>query len=634
MKSTSLLLSSVLALSSSKAASTIRGADQRELLSDKPHRIFTKRWTVQQPTERDVTNVVDEVQPKQLDKDLRIIGGQESTKGRFSYAVSLEDRVGHFCGGSLIGPDVVLTAAHCVGGGSSSFSVVVGRHDLNPGWSGWFSTSEGQSLATKDVIKHPDYSTTTTNNDFAIIVLSSATTEDVEFVNLNPSSSTPQSGDSVTVMGWGDTNPSDAVVASDKLRDVEVKVMANSDCEKSSGWVGGFYDSYAGDISAQMLCARDPNEDSCQGDSGGPLVIKGSHPEGRDDIQVGVVSWGVGCASSSFPGVYARVSSAYEWIRSTVCENSSAPPESFNCGEPGEESESTPDQSEDSQSASSTGEDSGVSSNADDEYCQQLNLELYTDAHATETSWKLEKIEDGSLFTIGSGPPRGFVYSDWTDYKSAASGCMPPGEYRFTVFDSYGDGIINGGFYRLSLDDKIIAEGNDFGAAQEHDFTISGVAGGDELSGGWVDLLAEDFRSGFGRFNAGGPTDVKHYVSVLGRSGVVRIENGNGDESSIVSNNIFLDGDISKIRVQFSFYANSMEWSDAFCLDYNVDGDSSWTEQLCWDRNDFSNDIWYDDVESLFDVPAGSDYLRIRFRCDASSELDDILFSSIDIQGM
>lgn len=87
MKSTSLLLSSVLALSSSKAASTIRGADQRELLSDKPHRIFTKRWTVQQPTERDVTNVVDEVQPKQLDKDLRIIGGQESTKGRFSYAV-------------------------------------------------------------------------------------------------------------------------------------------------------------------------------------------------------------------------------------------------------------------------------------------------------------------------------------------------------------------------------------------------------------------------------------------------------------------------------------------------------------------------------------------------------------------
>ena len=197
-----LLLSSMLALSPSKAASTIRGGDERELLTDKPHRIFTEKLKAQQPTETDGAHDVDEVQTNQLDKGLRIIGGQESTKGRFSYAVSLQDGVGHFCGGSLIGPDVVLTAAHCVGGGSNSFSVVVGRHDLNTGWAGWFSTKEGQSLEAKDVIKHPDYSTTSTNNDFAIIVLSSATTEDVEFVKLNPSSSQPQSGDSVHVMGW------------------------------------------------------------------------------------------------------------------------------------------------------------------------------------------------------------------------------------------------------------------------------------------------------------------------------------------------------------------------------------------------------------------------------------------------
>ena len=69
---------------------------------------------------------------------------------------------------------------------------------------------------------------------------------------------------------------------------------------------------------------------SCaQGDSGGPLVVKGS---GNNDLQVGVVSWGIGCASRDFPGVYARVSSAYNWIRKEVCANSRDPPDSFDCG--------------------------------------------------------------------------------------------------------------------------------------------------------------------------------------------------------------------------------------------------------------------------------------------------------------
>ena len=78
-----------------------------------------------------------------------------------------------------------------------------------------------------------------------------------------------------------------------------------------------------------MMCARDDNQDSCQGDSGGPLVVK----EGANsDIQVGVVSWGVGCAHESFPGVYARISSAYDWIKQQVCAKSSDPPSSFNCG--------------------------------------------------------------------------------------------------------------------------------------------------------------------------------------------------------------------------------------------------------------------------------------------------------------
>ena len=76
-----------------------------------------------------------------------------------------------------------------------------------------------------------------------------------------------------------------------------------------------------------MMCAADDGEDSCTGDSGGPLVIR----ENSGDVQVGIVSWGVECAHKVFPGVYARISSQFEWIRGHVCAESSDPPAYFEC---------------------------------------------------------------------------------------------------------------------------------------------------------------------------------------------------------------------------------------------------------------------------------------------------------------
>jgi len=255
---------------------------------------------------------------------MRVIGGTEATKGRYSYAVSLQDKFGHFCGGSLIAKDIVLSAAHCMGteGGYNQdpgYNAVIGRHNLN--------TTEGVEVSVKTEITHPDYDWGTTNNDFMILVLNQSITG-AGLVRVSPD--IVPVGQGVTVMGWGDTDIADHLqTMPDELMETEVFVVSNEECDQSKGTAGGGYElDYHGQITENMLCAEDVTaEDACQGDSGGPLVIKDS----SGDLQVGVVSWGISCAHDDFPGVYSRISAQYEWIRQQVCAESSEPPASFEC---------------------------------------------------------------------------------------------------------------------------------------------------------------------------------------------------------------------------------------------------------------------------------------------------------------
>jgi trypsin len=250
----------------------------------------------------------------------RIIGGRPANTGNYHFHVSLEDRIGHFCGGTLISPDIVLTAAHCGGG---SYDVVINRPNQN--------SNGGQTIGKKREITHPQYNPRTTDNDFNIVVLDKpADMSKAKLVKLNSNKNYPAVGQEVTVIGFGDTNPSDYVSdLSDRLMEVTVNCISNDDCDDSRGTIGGYSDSYRGQITKNMLCARDDNEDACQGDSGGPLLVLGDTDEETE--QVGVVSWGIGCAHRSFPGVYARVSEAYDWIRGEVCDHSSDPPAYFDC---------------------------------------------------------------------------------------------------------------------------------------------------------------------------------------------------------------------------------------------------------------------------------------------------------------
>ncbi len=158
-------------------------------------------------------------------------------------------------------------------------------------------------------VPHKKYNNDTTDNDFMLVFLKDpAELEEgqVGLVKVNNDASLLAECDDVTVMGWGITNTNTGLL-SDVLMEVDVSVVTNEKCDTSSDGS----DSYEGQITENMLCAMDKGEDSCQGDSGGPLVL--------GNTQVGVVSWGIGCADPKFPGVYAHVSKAYDWIACEVC---------------------------------------------------------------------------------------------------------------------------------------------------------------------------------------------------------------------------------------------------------------------------------------------------------------------------
>jgi hypothetical protein len=548
--------------------------------------------------------------------ETRIIGGSQTQNGRYSYAVSLQDSLGHFCGGSLIAKDVVLTAAHCQGG---SYNVVVGRHDL--------TTNSGESIPVKKEIPHPKYNDRTTDSDWNIVILSRPTTENVDLVQINASGNSPSTGQDVTVMGWGDTIAADdAQKLSDVLMAVDVNVISNSDCDDSSGTINGWSDSYKGQITSNMLCAADKFQDSCQGDSGGPLIIPGNGAS--SDVQVGVVSWGIGCASANFPGVYARVSEAYDWIKQTVCSESSDPPAAL-CGGSGNNPTPTPPSPT---PPASTSYPTSTMGNGNDDVDQSSG------SYPTHFP---SNMGGGTDMPYNDDVPLddGMPYDDVVpldDTTQANQFSNSPG----TVYDDVATDDV-------ATDDVATDDAATDDAATD-DATVfptfspttttgssgSGSGGGTGTSSGnWVTIIEDDFKSGFGFMNSGG-ADAKYLDNKKDRDGVLDIQDNNGDESSVHSNPIITDTAYSSFRVVFSVYMLGMEEDDKFCFDYSADGGITWTEQQCWKSpDDFTAKSWYDDVSTEFQVNTSS--LAIRFRCVGTTgdNKDDVLIDKISVQG-
>jgi trypsin len=409
----------------------------------------------------------------QKDSVVRVINGEATNEEEYPFAeVSVRYPNGqHMCGGSLVAPDVILTAGHCMA--ESVGSIQIGRYDFsNPS-----DTYETMTVSSKE--SHPSFDRQYLRYDFAVAKLSSAVQGNYSLIRINNDTAFPEAGDEVIVIGWGatDTQTWDFPHV---LQETTVQVISNDACESFQLYGQRLY---AGEIFDEMLCAYSLGTDACSGDSGGPLITRMTDRA----TQVGVVSWGRGCAQ--YPGVYSRVSAGYEWIRSSICALSSFPPEYLECtsGEvhSGGSSVGLDDDDSDLWGETQRPSPTPTYSSTDGPAMATLStvspsakvaspksappsavtlsfvdvvVEIQLDDNSGETSWSLSH-ENGSMIL---GARNGSYASSAGMRMTQSLSLEMPSSYKFVIRDAGGDGLCcltdgdyeTVGFYRIYISDS------------------------------------------------------------------------------------------------------------------------------------------------------------------------------------
>jgi secreted trypsin-like serine protease len=250
----------------------------------------------------------------------RVMGGTVVTsEAKYPWMVSLRFKHDptkppvHFCGGAVVAPSLVVTAAHCV-------DKLLGREDALSIWYGSNNLGRGgQFVPVIKIIVHPDKRVVKIplsdgqfhevyDNDVALLRVSAKMSASLAIRLLAPGQEARLFGDGalVTVAGWGLTENGQPAST---LRHVGLKTVPRTICNRP--------ESYGGYISNNMTCAgfAEGQKDSCQGDSGGPLM---AYDQQGGMLLAGIVSWGEGCALPNKYGVYARVPRHFDWLMQAI----------------------------------------------------------------------------------------------------------------------------------------------------------------------------------------------------------------------------------------------------------------------------------------------------------------------------
>lgn len=240
----------------------------------------------------------------------RIVGGINAQPGSWPWQVTMDytgEPSPHWCGGSIITPEWIVTAAHCFAHGDEThkYTITVGEHNLD--------RLEGyeQNITVERIIKHPKYDAYSNHDyDVALMKLKTPIKYNSHVRPVCLATSDFDAGTNCFVTGWGHTSEGGNIARI--LQQAEVPLVSRDTCQNAYSSVGwGRYK-----ITTRMRCAGYAGGaiDACQGDSGGPLVCVRNNKW----FLMGVVSWGIGCAREGRYGVYADVMDLKYWIQETI----------------------------------------------------------------------------------------------------------------------------------------------------------------------------------------------------------------------------------------------------------------------------------------------------------------------------